>query len=58
MNGTVLIPVVFTEKVDDMSFADIKKMFGRVPDWVSSVDCGQVGVNRKGKLVAYDYGIR
>lgn len=24
------------------------------PDWVDSVDCGQVGLNSKGELVAYD----
>lgn len=29
-------------------------MDGR-PAWVDSIDCGQVGYNRKGKLVAYDY---
>lgn len=27
-----------------------------LPDWVMSIDCGQVGYNRKGKLLAYDYG--
>lgn len=26
------------------------------PEWVDFVDCAQVGFNRKGKLVAYDYG--
>lgn len=25
-----------------------------MPDWVKSVDCGQVGYNSKGELVAYD----
>ena len=26
-----------------------------LPPWVSSIDCGQVGYTRRGKLVAYDY---
>lgn len=28
-----------------------------LPDWVSSVDNQQVGLNRKGRLVAFDYGL-
>jgi hypothetical protein len=28
----------------------------KFPDWVDSIDCGQVGFNSKGKLVAYDFG--
>ena len=27
-----------------------------LPDWVNSIDCQQVGYNRKGELVCYDYG--
>jgi hypothetical protein len=27
-----------------------------IPDWVTQVDCGQVGFNLAGRLVAYDYG--
>lgn len=26
------------------------------PDWVGFVDCAQVGYNKAGELVAYDYG--
>lgn len=26
------------------------------PDWMGFVDCGQVGYNRFGQVVAYDYG--
>lgn len=26
-----------------------------LPDWVGSVDCGQVGWTRDGRLVAYDF---
>lgn len=28
-----------------------------LPDWVNSVDCRQVGYDRKGNLRAYDFGI-
>jgi len=27
-----------------------------LPEWTDYVDCGQVGYNKKGELVAYDYG--
>lgn len=27
-----------------------------VPKWIYAVDCGQVGYNRFGEIVAYDYG--
>lgn len=27
-----------------------------MPGWVGYVDCGQVGFNKKGELVAYDFG--
>ncbi len=26
------------------------------PEWAQAVDCGQVGINKRGKIVAYDYG--
>lgn len=26
------------------------------PDWACAIDCNQVGYNRKGEIVAYDYG--
>lgn len=29
-----------------------------LPDWIHSVDGGQVGYNKKGVLLAYDYGLR
>lgn len=51
------IPVLFMERVQLLSYAGIAERFGKVPDWVDCVDCGQVGVNRSGKLVAYDYGL-
>lgn len=46
-------PVVFMELVKQA-----KESYEQLPDWVGSVDCKQVGYNRKGKLVAYDYGCR
>lgn len=41
---------VIMEYVEHVSFKDTK-----APSWVSWIDCGQVGHNRKGELVAYDY---
>lgn len=41
---------VIMEYVEHVSFKDRK-----APSWVSWIDCGQVGYNRKGELVAYDY---
>lgn len=29
----------------------------QLPEWAMSVDCYQLGYNRKGVLVAYDYGV-
>lgn len=52
------IPVVFMEHVLDSSSEEIRNKLGREPDWVWSVDGGQVGFNKQGRLVAYDYGIR
>jgi hypothetical protein len=50
------IPVLFMQRVVPMEDAEIKTLFGFVPDWVNSVDSGQVGTTIKGRLVAYDYG--
>lgn len=52
------IPVVLMERVDDISSKEIVQRLGREPRWVWSVDGGQVGFNKRGRLVAYDYGIR
>lgn len=46
-------PLLFMEYVTQ---AEVK--YEELPDWVGFVDCGQVGYNASGKLVAYDYGIR
>jgi hypothetical protein len=44
------IPILFMEKV---VYAERQE---HLPDWVMSVDCGQVGWSKNGKLVAFDYG--
>ena len=45
------IPIVLMQRV--------KPAFElNLPDWVNSVDCGQVGYTKAGRLVAFDYGIR
>lgn len=43
------VDVIMMEKVDRITVD-----YSRMPDWVGYVDCGQVGLNRQGKLVAYD----
>lgn len=48
------IPILWMEKVEIADWTD--KSYSDFPDWVGSVDCGQVGYTRKGRLVAYDYG--
>lgn len=55
------IPVVLMEKVEHANQEQTKEYLGTPKgksDWTWSVDCGQVGFNRQGRLVAYDYGIR
>lgn len=48
--GENAVPIVLMEKV---SFPDNDFV---LPDWANSVDCGQVGFTRTGRLVAFDYG--
>lgn len=44
-------------KVLVMEYIEIHRMkYNELPEWVLSVDCLQVGFNRKGQLLAYDYG--
>ncbi len=31
--------------------------FDKCPEWAYSIDCCQVGYDRRGQIVAYDYGI-
>jgi hypothetical protein len=39
-----------------MEYVNVKKYDNSLPSWVGYVDCQQVGYNRRGHLVAYDYG--
>lgn len=49
------IPIVVMEKVKELTLTEIKDKLGEIPSFVSAVDMGQVGLNKKGKLVAFDY---
>ena len=40
--------------MEKLNFEGVPRSYRDLPDWVGSVDCGQVGYNRKGELVAYD----
>jgi hypothetical protein len=51
-------PVVLMERIDEATDVSIRQRLGYLPDWVNSVDGGQVGFNRKGDLLAFDYGLR
>lgn len=50
------VPIIFMEYVEYASNEKMKTVLGKVPSWTLSVDCGQVGFNKKGKLLAFDYG--
>lgn len=52
------IPVVFMERVEYVTGKEIVQRLGHEPNWTGCVDGGQVGFNRSGRLVAFDYGIR
>ncbi len=52
------IPIVFMERVEYASTKNMRAKLGHEPEWVHSVDCSQVGWTRKGRLVAYDFGMR
>jgi hypothetical protein len=55
------IAIVFMECVRHASVREVEEHLGTPPgesDWTWSVDGGQVGFNRHGRLVAYDYGCR
>lgn len=49
-------PVTNAEGKDDPTYHYISWK-NNLPTWCNSIDCGQVGYNRAGKIVAYDYGI-
>ena len=44
------IPILVMEKIQEVPYKNI-------PDWGTYVDGGQVGINKKGKFKAFDYGI-
>lgn len=52
------VPILFMERVLPVSRDEIVGLLGREPAWVGRVDGGQVGFNKQGRLLAYDYGIR
>lgn len=51
------IPILFMEKVKPIYEKELIDLFEEIPDWVHCVDCGQVGITKKGRLVAFDYGL-
>lgn len=51
-------PVLFMEKVEYLTHDEICHLLGKEPWWVGCIDCGQVGVTKCNRLVAFDYGLR
>lgn len=47
--------LICMERADHASYNTIIERLGHLPDFVSGIDCSQVGFNRKGQLVAYDF---
>mgnify|MGYP003344102627 CR=1 FL=1 len=43
------IPILVMEYVKQLPYKD-------QPDWAAMIDGGQVGKNKKGNIVAFDYG--
>lgn len=52
------VPIVLMERVTEATSKEIVLRLRREPQWTWSVDGGQVGFNKRGRLVAYDYGCR
>lgn len=52
------VPVVLMERVEEATSKQIVKRLHHEPQWTWQVDGGQVGFNKRGRLVAFDYGIR
>ncbi len=50
------IPVLFMEYVKHLGWSGTESLLGYEPAWIGSVDCGQIGINKHGRIVAYDYG--
>jgi len=49
------MPIVVMEKVIPADNEMILSIMGTIPSFVNSVDMGQVGFTKSGKLVAFDY---
>lgn len=47
--------VCIAEYITSASNAELKEVFGKIPDWTYSIDCQQVGFDKKGFLKAYDF---
>lgn len=47
--------IIISEYIEHLSFNDIKSHFNFIPDWVYSIDCMQVGLDKNGFLKAYDF---
>jgi len=48
--------LLIMEYVKPASIRMIKYVLGYVPKWVDCIDCAQVGFNKHGRLLCYDYG--
>jgi hypothetical protein len=48
--GTMILIMEYVESIHDIPGEK------KLPKWVFNIDCAQVGFNKKGKLVAYDFG--
>jgi len=51
-----LIPGTFLLVMEFVKTFSCSSDYKNLPNWCSYIDCSQVGLNKKGKLVAYDYG--
>lgn len=51
------VPILFMEYAEFQTSAQLVARYGEEPSWVWGVDCGQVGLTRRGRLVAFDYGV-
>lgn len=55
-NSTLLV-MEYTKYVGPLSDQDGYIVYENCPTWAYSLDCWQVGYNRAGEIVAYDYGL-
>ena len=57
MIGNFLLLMEYAKFVGPISDGDGYIPYEKVPEWAYSVDCWQVGYNKKLEIVAYDYGL-